>query len=171
MKYIFNLNYRNIHLTGFIACLIILGSAYFIQYFFHQEPCSLCLLQRYAFWVLSLILLIAGLHNPKNHWTRYSYGTAALLFVVLGLFFSLRQVWIQNLPEGNLPNCTAGLDRLLQYLPLFEAVKTVITGGGECAHTNFKILGLTLADAASLIFFGFFIFIFSIFYLDKKRRI
>jgi protein dithiol:quinone oxidoreductase len=164
------LTFRSLMWLGAAACLVFLGAAYLLEYGFHQAPCSLCLLQRYTLWIVCLIFVFAGIHAPKNL-GRYLYSVIATIFSIIGILLASRQIWIQSLPGDQLPNCTAGLERLFAYQPGLEVIKTILMGGGECADSDFKILGLTLAEQSGLMFAGFIVYLILIIFWQKKRRI
>lgn len=168
MKHYFN--FRQWNVLGGIACLLVLSTAYFIEYGFNQIPCSLCLLQRYVLWLLCLSFLIAALHAPKGLFTRVAYGLLNVLLSGIGFLLTLRQIWIQHLPKEAAPNCVADLERILQYQPLLEAVQTILTGGGECREAKFTLLGLSLAEISTVVFAGFMLFSIVLVISQKKRR-
>ena len=63
-----------------------------------------------------------------------------------------RHVYIQNMPADQVPACGPGLDYMLDAFPLFEAVRMVFTGSGECAEIVWQFLGLSM-PAWTLIWF------------------
>lgn len=165
------LNYTTLNGIAFFICALFLVLAYIIEFGFNQAPCSLCLLQRYALWIISLIFLISLFHRSANLVTRYVYSAFILFFSLLAFGLSLRQVWIQHLPKEAIPNCTADLFRLIQFQPLINVVQTVLEGGGECHHSHFKILGLSLAEGSALFFASLIVYSILIISYLKKRRI
>ena len=76
---------RLINLGGFLACALLLGGAYYLQFLEHLEPCPLCIFQRMAMFPLGLIFLIAAIHHPKG-WGSRVYG---VLIGMLPLWASL----------------------------------------------------------------------------------
>jgi disulfide bond formation protein DsbB len=51
---------------------------------------------------------------------------------------------VQSLPPGSVPSCGAPLDVMLQFSPIFDVVKQVLAGGGECQEVNWQFLGLAM---------------------------
>ena len=43
-----------------------------------------------------------------------------------------------------MPACGASLDFMLEVFPVFEVVRKVMTGGGECARVDWRFLGLSM---------------------------
>jgi disulfide bond formation protein DsbB len=44
------------------------------------------------------------------------------------------------------PACGAPLDALLQMFPIFDVVRRVMTGGGECGSIDWKFIGLSMPE-------------------------
>ncbi len=134
---------RLINFAGFIACVALLGYAYYVQYHLGIEPCPLCIFQRIGIAGLGLGFLIAGVHNPRG-WGGGVYGVliAALALATVGV--AGRHLYVQSLPPGTIPSCGAPLDVLLQFTPVTEVIRKVLTGSGECSQINWKFLGLAM---------------------------
>lgn len=163
-------NFRNLFTGGCLICLGLLFFAYLLQFSLHLKPCFLCLLQRYILWGMAFVYFVGALHNGRGI-SRYIYSSLVILFCLLGLLVSGRQIWIQNLPPEQVPPCTAGFDRLLQFHSFFDAFQESIVSAGECAKDVFHLWGLSLAEWSLLgfiILLGFAIYILS---LLKKGRI
>ena len=74
-----------------------------------------------------------------------SYEPLALAANAVGAGIAGRHVYIQNLPEDQVPpDCGAGLDYLMDVFGPFETVRMVLTSAGECAEINWQFLGLTM---------------------------
>ena len=63
-----------------------------------------------------------------------------------------RQVWLQHLPANQVPACGPGLGYMLERFPLYETLKKVLAGSGECAEVGWKFLGLSIAGWSLLWF-------------------
>ncbi len=133
---------RLINLGGFLACALLLGGAYYLQFVEHLEPCPLCIFQRMAMFPLGLIFLIAAIHHPKG-WGSRVYGVLIGIAAAVGIALASRHLWIQSLPADQVPACGPGLDYLLNNFPFLQAIKVVLQGSGECAEVQ-KVLGLSI---------------------------
>jgi disulfide bond formation protein DsbB len=134
---------RRGNLVGFIACACLLAYAYYAQFVMHLEPCPLCIFQRVGVFLLGLIFLAAALHDPAVLGRRL-YG-AALAAAALGLIgVAARHLYIQSLPPGSVPSCGASLDFMLKVFPLTDVLVKVLTGSGECAKVDWRLLGLAM---------------------------
>ena len=127
--------------AGFFVCAALIGYAFFAQYVQLLEPCPLCWFQRVAFFVLGAVFLLAALHNPKS-WGSRAYAVLIAIAALIGIAVAARHIYIQSLPPGAVPACGAGVDYLMQIMPVFDVIKKVLAGSGECQHVD-KLLGLS----------------------------
>jgi disulfide bond formation protein DsbB len=51
---------------------------------------------------------------------------------------------VQSLPPGSLPSCGAPLAVLMKFMPVWQLIRKVLSGSGECALVNWRFLGLTM---------------------------
>ena len=102
-------------------------------------------------------MLIAAIHN-SNGVARRLYGALMVVVGVLGVVVAGRHVWLQNLPEDQVPECGPGLEYMLDAFPLGEALAMVFQGSGECAEVQWTFLGLSIPGWTLLIFIGFTLF-------------
>jgi disulfide bond formation protein DsbB len=136
-------NRRLLNFAGFIACVALLGYAYYTQYKLGLEPCPLCIFQRIGIAALGVVFLIAGLHSPRG-WGASVYAVLIGLASLTTAGVAIRHLYVQSLPPGTIPACGAPLDVLLQFTPVTEVIRKVLTGSGECSQVNWKFLGLAM---------------------------
>jgi disulfide bond formation protein DsbB len=136
-------NRRLLNFAGFIACVALLGYAYYTQYNLGLEPCPLCIFQRIGIAALGVVFLIAGLHNPRG-WGASVYAVLIGVASLATAGVAIRHLYVQSLPPGTIPACGAPLDVLLQFTPVTEVIRKVLTGSGECSQVNWKFLGLAM---------------------------
>lgn len=129
---------------GLLVCAGLLAFALYLQYFEHQEPCPLCILQRVAFIAMMAVFAIAALHGPRRG-GAIVYSTLLFMFAAAGAAVAGRQVWLQHLPASRVPACGPGLEYMLERFPLSEALRRIFAGSGECAEAGWKFLGLSIA--------------------------
>lgn len=130
------------NLFGFLACVMMLVAAYYMEHGMGLEPCPLCILQRMAVAGMAVVFIIAMLHGPKD-WGRYVYGTLVLLVAGAGAAIAGRHIWLQSLPPDEVPACGPGLDYMMSTFPLADVLRMVLAGSGECADVH-VIFGLSL---------------------------
>lgn len=134
---------RLINFAGFAACAALVAYALYTQFYQGLEPCPLCIFQRIGVALLGLVFLAAAIHNPRGRGGAvYAclLGVAAL--ATLGV--AARHVYVQSLPPGSLPSCGAPLGSLLKFMPLWQVIRKVLTGSGECGEVNWRFLGLAM---------------------------
>jgi disulfide bond formation protein DsbB len=134
---------RLLNLLGFALCSGLLGYALYAQFQLGIEPCPLCIFQRIAMALLGLVFLVAALHHPRGA-GRYVYGVAIVLAAALTLAIAARHVYVQSLPPGALPSCGAPLAMLIKFTPVFQLIRRVLSGSGECGVINWRFLGLAM---------------------------
>lgn len=136
---------RTLFTLIFLACAALLGFGLYLQYAQDLEPCPLCLVQRGFFVLIGATALIAAVHNPRG-WGKRSYGGAVALFCIGGIATAGRQVWLQHLPEDQVPECGPDLEFMLEFYPLQEVLGLLFRGSGECAEVVWTFLGLSIPE-------------------------
>lgn len=83
-------------IIGLLAITIILDAALFVQFFQHEPPCPLCLLQRTAFINIGIALLLNLRYgNRVVHWAMVIFSG------LTGIAVSIRQILLHiTTPEG-----------------------------------------------------------------------
>ncbi|WP_193940605.1 disulfide bond formation protein B [Parahaliea mediterranea] len=142
-------------LVFFGLALLSLVSMLFAYYYLQQHlglaPCPLCMTQRVAVVAVGVFALLAALHNPPG-WGRRLYAGLCLLAAAFGAAVAGRHVWLQHLPEDQVPACGPSLEYMLETLPFSETVSMVLMGDGNCAETMWTFLGLTIPEQTLLLF-------------------
>ncbi|MGM0767873.1 MAG: disulfide bond formation protein B [Pseudomonadota bacterium] len=135
----------------FVVCVALLGVAFYMEYVMGLEPCPLCWLQRFGFMGAALVSLLAALHNPQGFGSRL-YGLLLALTSGAGLAIAGRQLWLQSLPEDQVPACGPSVDYMLDVLPLTEVLTTALRGTGDCAEVVWRFLGLSIPGWTAVFF-------------------
>ena len=122
------------------------GGALILELAFGQEPCPLCVNQRW--WaMLAGILAVAGFaHNPRLG----IYPLLVSLASVAGAAFSIRHLYIMTLPPGSVAGCGVSLEYALDVFPILDILQ-IMAGTGECADQTVVIPALALAGFAGMI--------------------
>lgn len=142
-----NLSQRGAYAAGAAVCAALLGFGYYLQYGQGLEPCPLCYVQRYFFYAVLIVLLVAAIHDPRRAGALV-YGILVTLFAAGGAAAASRQVWLQHLPADKVPQCGPDLQFMLKNLPLSETLARLIQGSGDCAKVDWSFLGLSIAGWA-----------------------
>jgi disulfide bond formation protein DsbB len=128
---------------GFAGCVFLLSMGAYFQFVGGLDPCPLCISQRIAILVTGLVFLAAGIHNPGQSGVTV-YAILGAVSALCGAAISTRHVWIQNLPPDQVPECGPGLEYVLQNFPLFETVKLMLSGTGDCAKVDWTMFGFSM---------------------------
>lgn len=134
----------NLAAVAWAAAMV--GGALILELAFGQEPCPLCVNQRW--WaMLAGILAVAGFaHNPRLG----IYPLLVSLASVAGAAFAIRHLYILTLPSGSVEGCGVPLDYVLDVFPILDILR-VMAGTGECADQSFVIPALALAGFVGMI--------------------
>ena len=151
------LRQRALFLAAFAVCVALMAAALVMQYAMDLEPCPLCVFQRIFVIALGAVMLAAAAHDPALVGRRV-YGGLILILGALGMVVAGRHVWLQNLPEDQVPECGPGLEYLLEAFPLGEALGIIFSGSGECAEVQWVFLGLTIPGWTLVAFTAFTVF-------------
>ncbi len=128
---------------GFLFCVGLLLAAAYFQFGSGLEPCPLCITQRLLVFAVGLLSLAAILHNPGEAGVRI-YAVVGFLLAAAGAFVSGRHVWLQHLPQAEVPACGPGLEYMLQHFPLSDTLRAMLTGTGDCAKVDWTLFGLSM---------------------------
>ncbi len=158
---------RQLFLGIAAACTGLIGLALYLQIGQGQEPCPLCILQRYAFIVIGLLALAGGLHGRRRLSARI-YGLLISLASLTGAGIAARQVWLQMHPP-KVVECGPDLAYLVGSLPWADLVPQLFKGEGDCAAVTWRFLGLSIAQCALLWFLLFLVLGLAAPALRKRR--
>ncbi len=134
---------RGLNLLGFLVCVGLLGYAWYAQVVLGLEPCPLCEFQRIGIGVLGLLFVLAAVHGPRR-WGARVYGVLLVLAALATIGVAARHLWIETRPPGTIASCGASLSYMLKIFPPGAVIRKVLTGSGECAKVNWRLLGLSM---------------------------
>ena len=130
---------------------ISMAFAYYLEHQLELVPCPLCMTQRVFVVLTGVIALLAALHNPAG-WGRRLYGSLCTLAAITGGAVAARHVWLQHLPEDEVPACGPSLEYMLDTLPFSETISLVMMGDGNCAETVWTLLGFSIPEQTLALF-------------------
>jgi disulfide bond formation protein DsbB len=136
-------------LRGVIALALaglMVGGAQYMEHVLGQDPCPLCLMQRLWTMLAGAAVLIGLARNPRS----IAYPITALVCTVVGAGFSVRQLWLQHLPEDQVPACTPDMAYMIDAFPLADILRAMTYGTGNCAKVTWALLGISIAGWALL---------------------
>ena len=104
------------------------------------SPCPLCMMQRIWLALVGLTAYASLAHSPR--WGIYPLVGG--VFAIIGSGFSLRQIWLQNLPKDQVPSCGPDLAYMIESFPLSDLLAAMTSGTGDCAEVSWSLLGLSI---------------------------
>ena len=144
---------RQTFLLIFLGCAALIAIGLYMQYVMNLYPCPLCITQRIFIIAVGLTGLLAFLINPGTTGRRI-FASLGIIFAVLGGSFSTRQLWLQSLPEDQVPACGPDLNYLLENFPLMDALSVLLRGDGNCAEVVWSFLGISIPGWTLVAFVG-----------------
>ena len=137
-----------------VASIGLMITALVMQEVFGLHPCPLCITQRVFVMAVGVVALIAAIHNPKAIGARL-YAALMGLMALIGGGVAARHVWLQNLPEDQVPGCGPSLEYMFDAFPLMDALELLFKGDGNCADVVWTFLGLSIPGWTLVSFCGF----------------
>ena len=141
---------RQVFLLMFVACLSLILVALYMQHVMELTPCYLCITQRVFVMLTGGFALLAFLHNRGLR----IYGALTALSALSGSFFSGKQLWLQSLPEDQVPACGPPAEYLFDVFSFNQAVGMLLRGDGNCAEVQWTFLGLSIPGWTLICFLG-----------------
>ena len=149
------LSARQIYLIIFLAVGGLIGYAAYSIKILGLEPCPLCITQQFFYSIVGITAFIAFNHNPVEIISRF-YAGIIFLASAAGIWVAGRQVWLQSLPEDEVPRCGPPLEYIFEVFPFGDLLKALFIGDGNCAEITWQFLGLSMAGW-SFIWFTLFL--------------
>ncbi|PID62229.1 MAG: disulfide bond formation protein B [Gammaproteobacteria bacterium] len=128
----------------FISVVGLMSYGLYAQYVLYYDPCPLCLTQR-AFYVGVGIFAMFGIFTYTRVGMQRVLAVLSALSAIGGIVTAGRQIWLQHLPPDKVPECGPGLAYWIENKPLFETVKLLFQGDGNCAEIDWVFLGFSMA--------------------------
>ena len=128
-----------------IFCVLILGSAYFIEYILNHQPCNLCLIERIPY--LLTIVLISLIFILKKFQKLILFFI--LLLFVFGTIVSFYHVGIEQGFFSETFACNLGnSEKILSSSEILEELKNKTV---SCKDITITFFGLSLATFNTII--------------------
>ena len=166
-QFLENFSAKQIHLVIFLIVGSILGYAAYSMKILGLEPCTLCITQQFFYCLIGACSFIAFLHNPGFTVSRL-YSLFLSIFALAGIWISGRQVWLQGLPEDEVPLCGPPLEYIIDVFPFADVINALFMGDGNCAEIPWQFFGLSMAGWSFIWFFIILILSISAFIKSKS---
>ncbi len=143
---------RGINVGVFLVCVATIGAVLYMEHVMLLQPCGLCITQRVFVILCGLVCLASAIHNPTPRGQKmYAFGAASM--TIFGSYFAGRQIWLQHLPEDQVPACGPGLTYIYDNFPFMEVLNFLLKGDGNCAEVQFRLFGLLSIPEMAMIAF------------------
>ncbi len=160
-------NSRSYFLLQALGCFGLLVFGYYLQFYQHQLPCPLCIVQRFVFIFIILISGLAAFFRLRRGGKLF-FSALCLLLSLGGAIVASRHVWLQLHPELFNSACGPDLSYMLNTLPFSEALKLLFAGSGDCVKITWRFLGLSIA-MWSLVCFVFLLMTNTLLFRSARR--
>lgn len=137
-----------------LATFLSIASVYF-QWVLHLEPCPLCIAQRIAIFMLTVLYFLALFTQKRISIIVNTSFT--LFFALFGAGMAGRQIWVMTYPPLETSGCLPDISILWHYLPFSDLLKIFFNGTAGCLEQSWHWLGMTMPEW-SCVFFVFFAF-------------
>ena len=121
----------------FVLSVLILTSAFIIEYIFGYQPCNLCIIERFPY-ILAIIILLLN-NNFKKNQIFYS-----VLLILVFLFSILISVYHLGIEQGFIDESTACVSENLDLITKKDVLNSLQELRISCKDVAFKIFGLSL---------------------------
>jgi len=119
-----------------VACAGLLGFGYYLEFHDGLEPCPMCIFQRLCFMAIVVVASLGVVHGPLRV-GAVVYSALIALGAAVGATIAARQVWLQHLPEDQIPECGPGLEYMLEMYPVADVIRRAL---------DWTFLGLSIAE-------------------------
>ena len=142
---------RRIYALIALLCLALLLYGQYLQHVVGLNPCPMCIVQRYAMFLVAACALLAGATGTKG--LQIAGGILVTVFAVGGAYTAARQSWLQWYPP-EVVSCGRDLFGMIETFPLQRVIPMIFKGSGDCTAIDWTFLGGTIANWAFLCFCG-----------------
>lgn len=120
-----------------------LGFGLYLQISQNLNPCPMCIVQRYALFLVAITAGLAGASTRKT--LRIPFIVLLLISAGFGAFVAARQSWLQWYPP-QVSACGRDFYGMIETFPLQRAIPMIFKGTGDCAKVDWTFLGGSIAN-------------------------
>ena len=132
-----------------LACLGMLSFGMYLQHVLGQEPCPMCIVQRYAMVLMALVALLGSFVSARI--PTLLVGGCVVLLAEGGAYVAARQSWLQwNPPEA--VSCGRDFYGMIETFPLKQVIPMIFKGSGDCSKVDWTFLGGSIANWSFVVF-------------------
>jgi len=150
-----------------VICLALVGGALYMQYVEHEDPCPLCIIQRYGFLLIALCAFLAA---RRTGWRAVRvFEGLIMLFALGGIVAAARLIWVQAFPSYS-----CGFDALqpiVDALPPAKWLPGVFKVQGLCETVYPPVLGLSIPTWSLIAFICIFVAVLISLLRNRRRQV
>ena len=137
---------KNWALIILIIAIVAIATALIAEHIFNILPCQMCIYQRYSYYSLIILSIIFLLLKKQN---SSIYYLLVEIMLIVGLFFSLWHIGIENHLIGGPSSCSSDMGNISNIQDLKEYIlnRPVIA----CDEINWTFLGVSFAIYNSIL--------------------
>ena len=126
-----------------VAGVARLAFGMYLQHVVGLDPCPMCIVQRYALFLVAVTAGVASARAPKGWWM--SWASVALAACGFGAFTAARQSWLQWYPP-EVATCGRDFYGMIENYPIGRAIPMIFRGSGDCTVVDWTFLGGSIAN-------------------------
>lgn len=161
------MTYRKIQSLLLLTTILVIAYSFYFEYAKGMQPCPLCLMQRLSAFLFGVFCMV-GLSISVLRWAKINV-LFQVIWASFGLFFSIRQLWLQTLPLEQTTACMPGLEMMMRYFSWNSVLKVLFWGSSDCSEVTWKLLGLSMSAWSALYFFTILIISGIIFFSIRRQ--
>lgn len=147
------LHRQSIQMVIIVVTAMVLCMAFYLQYMDELIPCPLCMMQRVM--MIALFLICAVALFMKKRCVQTGLMSLMSVFVLAGVIFAARQLYLESLPVPDTGMCLPGIEAVISKLPWDELIHAFVWGSKtSCGEISWTFLNFSMA-AWSLLYFIF----------------
>ena len=146
-----------------ILTILILLSAFSIQYIFGYQPCNLCLIERVPY-ILALIILLINLKSKKND---LFFSILLMLIFSFSILISLYHFGIE---QGLIEESSVCASKNIELLTKDEILKSLQELRISCKDVTFRVFGLSLTAYNIIMSILMFLISFKIYLINNDNK-
>ena len=149
MTTLFDRTPRRVFALTCLVCIALLAYGLYLQHVVGLEPCPMCIVQRYALFLIAVISGLTGATSKKG--VQLTGAWLLLVTALFGAFVAARQSWLQWYPP-EVASCGRDFYGMIETFPLQRAIPMIFKGGGDCTKVDWTFLGGSIANWSFICF-------------------
>ena len=147
----------------FIACILTLVTAYFVQYILGYQPCKLCIIERFPYMIAIIILIL-----------NYNFEKDVLFFNVLLLqifaFSFIISLYHLGIEQGIISESAVCASEKIDLILKEDILNSLQELNVSCKDVTIKIFGLSLTTYNMILSLLIFLISIKIYLINNDNK-